>query len=161
MYANAATAFAPARPPWEDAAFSPIAGPGAASGCRPDMLGTPTRLRQRREFLDVARDGRKHAAPGLVLQAMKRPGDEVSAGTDAIRVGFTVTKKIGNAVKRNRVRRRLRAAADRVVPVHGRDGYDLVLIGRAGTANREFPDLVRDLETAMRKLGVYRQNETE
>ncbi len=71
---------------------------------------------------------------------------------DAVRVGFTVTKKVGNAVIRNRVRRRLRAVADAVLPDSVACGLDLVIIGRMGTIKRPFPALIRDLQTALKKL---------
>ena len=67
-------------------------------------------------------------------------------------MGFTVTRRIGNAVIRNRAKRRLRAAAAEVFPRLGRSGTDYVVIGRAGTAGRPYQDLVRDLEQAIAKL---------
>ena len=69
-----------------------------------------------------------------------------------MRVGFTVSRKVGNAVARNRARRRLRAAVDRVMPSRARPGHDFVVIGRAGTLTRPFDSLVRDLTTALRRL---------
>ena len=72
---------------------------------------------------------------------------------EGVRVGFTCTKKVGNAVARNRAKRRLREAARMVLPQLGRDGWDYVLIGRVDiTASRIFTDLVGDLETAVGKL---------
>ena len=103
----------------------------------------------------VARQGRKWAAPGLVLQAHRRPGAG-DVATLETRVGYTVTRKVGNAVVRNRVRRRLRAAAAEILPSHGDAGMDFVLIGRAGTLNRPFPKLIADLEKALKKLDAYR-----
>ncbi len=76
-----------------------------------------------------------------------------------MRVGFTVTKKVGNATVRNRARRRLRAAADRLLPDHGRPGNDIVLIGRRTTLDRPFTALVDDLETALRRLKVWRMED--
>lgn len=69
-----------------------------------------------------------------------------------MRVGFTVTKKVGNAVLRNRVKRRLRAAAAEIFPAQGREGTDYVVIGRAGTATRPFKALCADLAEAIAKL---------
>lgn len=69
-----------------------------------------------------------------------------------MRVGFTVTKKVGNAVVRNRVKRRLRAAADEVFPRAGRVGTDYVVIGRLGTLTRPYEALCADLELAIAKL---------
>lgn len=83
--------------------------------------------------------------PGLLLQARFR-GD----GTDAMRVGFTCSKKIGNAVTRNRAKRRLRAVARGVLPQHGQPGWDYVLVGRPGaTVTRDFDALTADLRRAL------------
>ncbi len=78
-----------------------------------------------------------------------------AGGGEAFRVGFTISRKVGGAVDRNRARRRLRAAAERVMPRHARLGHDFVLIGRRATLKRSFPALVGDLETALKKLDAY------
>ena len=140
------------------------------------MEQAPQRLKRRREFLHVARAGHKWAAPGLVLQVLDRravmntnAGDHAdnrpiihtgnSAGDPVnknnIRVGFTVTRKVGGSVIRNRARRRLRAAVETVMPAHAAPGRDYVVIGRAKTNARPFSDLVGDLETALRKLNAW------
>jgi len=85
--------------------------------------------------------------PGFVLLVRQR-GDEK---TD-MRVGFTVTKKIGNAVVRNRMKRRLRALARDLLPGEGVSGADHVLIGRAGGVERDFGDLKRELSKALAKV---------
>jgi len=113
------------------------------------------RLKRRPEFLRVQRQGRKWAAPGLVLQARDRREDEREAVGTGVRVGFTVSRKVGNAVQRNRARRRLRAAADIVFANHGRGGTDIVIIGRATTLKRPFVKLVDDLTKALQKLDAY------
>jgi ribonuclease P protein component len=109
---------------------------------------TPQRLKRRAEFLRAASKGRKAAVHGLVLQALDR-GDG-----DAARVGFTVTKKVGNAVIRNRTRRRLKEAARLLFRERAVAGVDLVLIGRDTTRGRRFSDLVDDLRRALAKVGV-------
>jgi len=119
------------------------------------MGEAPQRLRRRQEFLAVARRGRRWAAPGVVLQAWRREANGERAAP--ARVGFTVSRKVGGSVTRNRARRRLRAAAGAVLPDHAAPGHDYVLIGRAATPGRPFGALVKDLETAMRKLGVWRE----
>jgi ribonuclease P protein component len=103
------------------------------------------RLKRREEFLKVAGSRRKAALPGLVLQAARGPDD-------AIRCGFTATKKLGGAVVRNRAKRRLRAAAQAVLPVAGMRGYDYVLVARAGTIERSWPLLLDDLRKALETL---------
>ena len=120
------------------------------------MGEAPERLRRRREFLAVARRGRRWATPGMVLQAWRRENDDDSK-TAAARVGFTVSRKVGGSVVRNRARRKLRAAAGAVLPDHAAPGHDYVLIGRAATPGRPYQALLKDLETAMRKLGVWRE----
>lgn len=68
------------------------------------------------------------------------------------RIGFTVSRKVGNAVTRNRMRRRFRALARAVVPVHGYSGSDHVMIGRAGGIERDFALLRQELERALRRV---------
>ena len=85
---------------------------------------------------------------GMVLQALPRD-DQGPA-----RVGFTVTRKIGNAVIRNRIRRRLKEAARLVLAEHPVSGVDLVLIGRAVTRERDFSALQEDLRRALAKVEV-------
>ena len=108
------------------------------------------RLKLRREFLAVAGARQKWAAPGLVLQARRR-----NAQDGEPRVGFTASRKVGNAVSRNRARRRLRAAAGKLMPEHAKRGYDFVLIARAATLDRPFPALLEDLKTALKKLHTW------
>jgi ribonuclease P protein component len=84
--------------------------------------------------------------PGLVLQAAPFPPGADCCG---VRVGFTASRRVGNAVARNRAKRRLRAAASEVLAGEGRAATDYVLIARAGTAGRPFAQLVADLRTAL------------
>ena len=107
------------------------------------------RLKKRADFLRVASVRRKWATPGLVLQAAC---DTAEQNSSRVRVGFTVTKKVGNSVIRNRVKRRLRAVAQDLVPGNAMAGWDYVLIGRHTTINRDFKDLQTDLRTALRKV---------
>lgn len=84
--------------------------------------------------------------PGFVL--LVRPRND---GSDAIRVGYTITKKIGGAVIRNRMKRRFRELAAELLPAEGIAGADHVLIGRAGGIERPFADLRRELSKALAK----------
>ena len=85
--------------------------------------------------------------PGFLLQARHR-GD-----MDAPRIGYTCSKKIGNAVARNRAKRRLRALARQVLPGAARPGWDYVLVGRPGaTIDRNFADMAAELARAIAKV---------
>ena len=110
-------------------------------------------LTRRAEFLAAAR-ARRAGTPGFTLQARPRGGDEApGAAPDVARVGFTCSKKVGNAVARNRAKRRLRAIVREVLPDAARPGWDYVLIGRpAATAERPFPLLIDDLRSALTRV---------
>lgn len=167
------------------------------------MAGTLARLKRRADFLGVAAARHKSVAPGMIVQARRRPGascEGMPSGMTApntkdpaassapgllvgrpappgeerandkpggarrgdkrmdpslVRVGFTVSSKVGHAVARNRARRRLRAALASIDAGRVAGGVDLVVIGRAETLNRPFPDLVGDLVQALKRLGVW------
>lgn len=112
---------------------------------RPDIL------KKRADFLRAARARRAPVAAFLV-QARQRSASE-DADPDAIRVGFTCSKKVGNAVARNRAKRRLREVARAILPLEGRAGWDYVLIGKAhDTATHPLEAMKADLSRALRKL---------
>lgn len=92
--------------------------------------------------------GRKAPVGGVLLQALRRDDREPA------RLGFTVTKKVGNAVVRNRTRRRLKEAARLLLRDEPLEGVDLVLIGRHSTATRRFDQLIDDVRHAIRKAGA-------
>jgi ribonuclease P protein component len=102
-------------------------------------------LRNRPDFLRAA-SALRHGAGSFLLQARPRRDAEAT-----VRVGFTASKKIGNAVARNRAKRRLREVARKVLSLHARPGWDYVLVARPGaTIARLFADLLADMETALR-----------
>ncbi|HET9574234.1 MAG TPA: ribonuclease P protein component [Methyloceanibacter sp.] len=112
------------------------------------------RLKTRAEFLHV-RGGERYTAPSLVLQARRRErrvGEEPSPDPHVARFGFTATKTLGGAVVRNRARRRLKEAVRLTGGRHAKEGYDYVLIARAGTVQRPFPELIKDFERALAKV---------
>ncbi|MCF6198075.1 MAG: ribonuclease P protein component [Hyphomicrobiaceae bacterium] len=135
-------------------------------------------LKKRADFLR-ARNGRYYATSGLVLQASKafapnsvmrgkralapsttdlRDDEEMRVAKGAARFGFTATKKLGNAVMRNRIKRRLRAAVRQIAPQKAHTGYEYVLIGRASTLKRPFSCLLRDLTIAFAKVHAKRNH---
>jgi ribonuclease P protein component len=112
-----------------------------------------TRLKKRGDFLRVAATRSRAVRPGVVLQAAPQP----DAGEAAPRVGFTASKRVGNAASRNRAKRRLREAAAALVPTHGKVGTDYVLIARGETGMRPYAELLSDLESALRQLARPRR----
>ena len=103
------------------------------------------RLKRRQDFVAAAK-ALYSAQPGMVVQARDRKDGK------APRVGFTTTKKLGNAVMRNRIRRRLRETARLGLAEIAHEGFDYVLIGRAGAARRPFAELRDDLNSALMRL---------
>ena len=88
--------------------------------------------------------------PGFVLQVAPAPA--ASCDRAVFRVGFTVSRKVGNSVERNRVRRRLREIARQVIPAHGCCDLDHVLIGREAALKRDFATMRGELEEALKRL---------
>lgn len=118
---------------------------GAASAVFSDSLIT---LNMRSDFLRAAQAGRA-GTPAFLLQARQRSESEAPG----IRVGFTCSKRVGNAVARNRAKRRLREIARTVLPRLGRPGWDYVLIGKAEvTATHPFAQMLQDLESALDRV---------
>lgn len=123
-------------------------------------------LRKRREFVAMRNGVRQHR-DGFLLQMRARDGVVNAGGSthsqhqDAnqgelrqcgIRVGYTVTKKVGNAVIRNRIKRRMREAVRRVLPSQGKPDHDYVLIGKRAALNMEFNTIITELGSALKSV---------
>jgi ribonuclease P protein component len=103
-------------------------------------------IKKRRDFLAL-RQGERASCPGFLLLARKNPENG-----ENVRFGLTVTKKLGGAVVRNRIRRRLRAAANVIFPEYSRPGGDYVLIARAAAYDRNYAALLDDMKHALLSL---------
>jgi len=111
-----------------------------------------TTLKKRAEFLRL-RGGARFATPSFVLETRPRDGNaDRSDGPADARFGFTVTKKLGGAVVRNRIRRRLKAVVAALAPKLAQAGYDYVLVARSAAYDRAFPELKKDLERALQRV---------
>lgn len=107
-------------------------------------------IRKRPDFL-AANRGKRFVSPGFVLLAHKRR-EEHPIPPSAVRYGITVTKKIGNAVARNRMKRRFRALLAELLPQYGMKGADHIMIGRKESKERDFAAMKADLEKALKHL---------
>jgi len=130
-----------------------------ASVCPPEGGCTPRiafmeRLRQRADFLATA-TGTRAPAAAFVLQARNRR-DQGPA-----RFGFTVSKKVGNAVERNRVRRRLREIVRLSAATRVRAGHDYVLVGRRAALELPFARMTQEFEGALRRVHAGRDGKME
>ncbi len=126
--------------------MAPQAGSAAPDTGATAVLSCLVVLHKRADFVKAS-SGLRHGTPGFHLQARAR-GDLIAA-----RVGFTCSKKVGNAVARNRAKRRLREVARLVLPTHGKIGWDYVLVGRATvTATHDFKAMQADLVQALARI---------
>ncbi|WP_428407878.1 ribonuclease P protein component [Hyphococcus sp.] len=103
-------------------------------------------IKKRQDFLAM-RDADKAQSASFLMLARKNPENGLAA-----RLGLTVTKKLGGAVIRNRIRRRLRAAAREIFPAHAAPGTDYVLIARKAAYDRNFEALLDDMKRALLRL---------
>jgi ribonuclease P protein component len=113
---------------------------------RPQEAQRLETIRKRADFL-AANAGKRASMPGFVLLVRDRKDSDPT-----MRVGFTVTKKIGGAVVRNRMKRRFRALAREIVPAKGVPGADHVMIGRSNGVERDFGLLRAELASALDSL---------
>ena len=113
-------------------------------------IGNPVqRLVRRSEYLRVARARKYVVTKGLILQFETK---DLKADGSAPRVGYTVSKKVGNAVTRNRARRRLKSVVNDVLSSSIEQPLDLVLIGRADTLKRTYDELLEDFRFALKSV---------
>ncbi|MCB2112820.1 MAG: ribonuclease P protein component [Parvularculaceae bacterium] len=105
-------------------------------------------LKKRRDFL-AAQSGLRAHSPAFVLTRSKSANQ-----SGETRVGFTVTRRIGNAVVRNRIKRRLRAAVGAVFSENAAAGFDYVLIARRSAATRNFASLLDDMKRVLLRLSA-------
>jgi ribonuclease P protein component len=110
------------------------------------------RLKRRTDFRAVAQTGARAPAKAFVLQALKRAETDQEGGL--IRIGFTVSKQVGNAVKRNRARRRLRELVRLKPETAFAPGHDYVVIGRHTALTLPFGDMARELDGALHRIAT-------
>jgi ribonuclease P protein component len=108
-------------------------------------------LKKRTEYLRV-RKGSRCATPAFVLEAKARIDADRALPVDEPRYGFTITKQVGKAVERNRIRRRLKAAIGNVGPSHARGEFDYVLIARRPALTAQFAGLMSELIKAFARV---------
>ena len=107
-------------------------------------------IKNRRDFLAANGSGKKYVMPRFILQLSPRAADHPYK--ESPRIGYTVTKKMGNAVARNRIKRRLREAARKAAPRLMQEGNDYVLISRLDALTCDFSQLVGDMEIAFSRI---------
>ena len=112
-------------------------------------------IKRRSDFLAI-RGGVRSSMPCCLIEAKPRAPERTKICGP--RFGFTVTKKLGNAVKRNRIRRRLKSAINQIAPLYARDGFDYVLVARHSALEKPFADLLRELSRALKNIHKPQEN---
>ncbi|VAX07004.1 Ribonuclease P protein component [hydrothermal vent metagenome] len=110
-------------------------------------------LHKRQDFLRIASGRIKWVAGSMIVQMANRPENDKSENNASIRVGYTASKKVGNAVCRNRAKRRLREVVRRALPAGGKGGHDYVVIARSAVLDIPFDQLIRDFSWCLKRLG--------
>ena len=115
------------------------------------------RLKKRSDFVLLNQKGRKWVSHGLVIQALAHEQNDAESNNE-MRIGFTVTKRTNkSAVTRNRIKRRLRAAAAEVIGKYAKPGYDYNLIGRSATETRPYAQLIKDIKWCLLKMDLHNE----
>jgi ribonuclease P protein component len=104
-------------------------------------------LKKRSEFLAASKTGHKWITPAFIIQIYKRSSE------GPIRYGITASRKIGNAVERNRAKRRLRALIREILPLLGQPGTDYVFIARQEVLKRDFAVMKEEMKRGVKMLG--------
>lgn len=114
-------------------------------------------LKKRSEFLRL-RNGKRCSTKSLILQSL--PIEQNACEATDLQVGYTVTKKVGNSVVRNRVKRRLRAAVTHVFPQKAQSSHNYVIIGKHGALTQSFASILKDMEQALDHVHKNRSKDT-
>ena len=109
------------------------------------------RLKNRQDFLKVAKNGMKWVTPSIIMQALIEKKSDLD---NTIYVGYTVSRVVGNAVTRNRVRRRLKAAAGKILRNHTIDRQAIVIVGRKAAITRPFEFILQDLKLSIKGINA-------
>ncbi len=119
------------------------------------MLPAEQRLRENRDFRLIYARGRSHADSLAVIYVLRRNGDYVNAAPGR-RIGFVVSKKLGDAVVRNRIKRRLREALRLRLPDLCEGPFDIIFVGRTGAKGAEWPAIQASVGDLLRRAGMLR-----
>ena len=129
----------------------PSKRPQASLGVGSFMCAALLSLKDSADFLRISRLGKRWTFPSFIMQALKR---DQSSGAASFRLGLTVSRKIGNAVKRNRAKRRLREVVRLYATPEKLAGWDIVLIARPSSSERDFQLMRQDFMQGLKNMGV-------
>ncbi|MFN7038890.1 MAG: ribonuclease P protein component [Alphaproteobacteria bacterium] len=112
------------------------------------------KLKKRREFVDLSRNGQKVVLNNLILLYKASNDCLHETNNSYVRLGFVASKKIGNAVERNRAKRRLKAAVNLSITIHSAPFYDFVIIARKNVLKSDFIEIIKELNYALLKANL-------